>query len=99
MEKKKGMRSRGGQVNNQGMCEEMVVVISNRRGLSGSGRLDLSQSRPEVCGSRPGPLFCELVCLTWVLPAAGKRTHNYFNLTISSQACVCNLLCSWELLI
>lgn len=42
----------------------------------------------------PRPLFCELVCLTWVLPAASERTRDYFNLTISSQACVCVILCA-----
>lgn len=43
----------------------------------------------------PGPLFCELVCLTWALPAVDERTRNYFNLTISSQARVCNFVCTW----
>lgn len=41
-------------------------------------------------------LICELVCLTWVLPAASERTRNYFNLTISSEACVCNFGCTWQ---
>lgn len=41
-------------------------------------------------------LICELVCLTWVLPAASGRTRNYFNLTISSEAGVCNFGCTWQ---
>lgn len=40
-------------------------------------------------------LFCVLVCLTWVLSVAGMSVCNYFNLTISSEVCVCNFVCMY----
>lgn len=59
--------------------------------------LDLSQSGLGICGSRPGP-YLRLSVPDLGAPC-GERTHNYFNLTISSKARVCNFGCTWQLVI